>query len=77
MAACTSLRGKMAEEGASLRERIAQLSIVVALGLVLPVCRGIHSPSCIYELEYDEDRERFYYFGYAQVEGLKKCTTLS
>ena len=43
---------------------------VAALGSALPVSCSVD------ELKYNEDREVFYYFSYAQIEGLEQRTSL-
>ena len=49
---------------------------VTAMGSALPVSCGVQSPSSVDELKYKEDREVFYYFSYAQIEGMEQCTSL-
>ena len=53
------------------------LGITIALGYYLPARFGIHSPSCVNELEDSKDREGFHNLDYTQVERVKQCATLS
>ena len=49
---------------------------VTALGNALPFICGVQPLSSVDELKYNEDREFFYYFSFAQIEGLEPYNLL-